>query len=659
MIKIILMETIIFVLLAVMSNNYLPFVFSNKKVLIINFIIWGLIILCSILINLNYFLYFISLALIGTLAVAIAILKTTGIVMDNVIFWLLFSITSISIIGIIITKYFAYKSFFDQGELGCKGPEGDPGKSFDKNKPYLLEIIPEKCHKIIVNNIDDLLVKFSRENNREYNQHGYLLKNMYIKNLIKKRCYSKEFLDKIYGISKSTTTRCHNFNNTDKAECENHDCTWDNDNSKCIQKGKMECRYGHDCLNHSHHKILKKHSEDNHGNVCKKSISGDKSPHKCPIGCSFKGDAPWCVMATDESLPCRVRRLCFDKDSETFTPNTCQSDGDCNDSGYKYFKSETEIQLSMNKQIEELQDEIEIWILEILRNSEEDNKKLLKKLGGNDYYTLENILNDTINDTELLGHYTPDLQIKKSEHKYYQHLTQEYKRQKIKDGIMDYNLKLGTNFQRYNNELGWRFLEDYFFNETYWGNGTTRQYLEKNKKINPICFINSYYNSEQVGGTDLYTNKDYNIVYNSCTDSKTYNLDTSNDNDNLDGFIVEDNSETGVALIFSDSTTAATAAAANQIFNIIKTDKGYILKKKNGNELFIEGNEGTGSNPDEYELKIDTTNNKNGTIIEFIKHGDSLYRLRAYLDKELNIKNENAIFKKGEGIPLKFKPVTN
>ena len=614
MIKIILMETIIFVFLGVISNNYLPFLFSNKKILIINMIIWGLIIICSILLNLSYFLYFISLALVGILAVAIAILKTTDIMLNNVIFWLLFGIYSISIVGIIITKYFAYKSFFDQGQLGDKGKLGDIGKSFNKNEEYLLEIIPAKCYKIIVNNIDDLLVKISKENNRDYDEHGYLFKNMYIKKLIKNKCYSKQFLDRIYGITR-TSDACHSY--TIETECKaNTDCHWDTTNNKCRQNGEMECRLG-SCP--EDHPYLERY-DTNHGNVCR-ITKGNKDTPECPAGCKYQGTEPYCYYEQlGKKIPCINRRYCYDKDNIRVTSNKCQSNADCNDSGFRYFKSDTDIQLNMNTEIKNLQNEVTIWILEILRNSKEDDEKLLKKLGGNsDYYPLKNILNDP-----------PKKSTKISE--YHQYLNTEYVNQKMKYNDYDYTLDLGTNYQRYNNDLGWRFLGDYFFTESYWGEGTARQYLVKNKKINPICFINTYYNSEEVGNTGLYTNKDYYIEYHSCSqDQKNY---------------VFKNTSTFV----EKTQSAPSDNSDHMIINFKKADTGYYIINKGEGGLEVDTN------------KFLKSTSEQGNIFEIVKHSNTSFKIKSktgtgYNSLYVTNATKEITFKQGDGTPLTFIPV--
>jgi hypothetical protein len=198
MIKIIIIETIVLIFLSIISSKLIIQHFVNKKMLIVNIIVWVITILSSILLNLDYYLYFISFFVIGIICTTIFIIKLIEISINKIIFWLLFGISTISLFGFLITKYFAYKSLSNQGERGAKGIGGKMGHRFNKNQQYLFDIIPEKCYKKTVNEIDNFLIELCRINNRPYNEHEYILKNKFFKDLIKKKCYSTSFLDSIF-----------------------------------------------------------------------------------------------------------------------------------------------------------------------------------------------------------------------------------------------------------------------------------------------------------------------------------------------------------------------------------------------------------------------------------------------------------------------------
>ena len=306
----------------------------------------------------------------------------------------------------------------------------------------------------------------------------------------------------------------------------------------------------------------------------------------------------------------------------------------------------------MNTEIKKLQDEVTVWILEILRNSKEDDEKLLKKLGGNsDYYPLKNILNDRVIcytkttsdscnsegcnwDTSGTGKCLQNSEIDNKISQYHQYLNTEYINQKMKYNDYDYTLDLGTNYKRYNNDLGWRFLGDYFFNESYWGEGTARQYLVKNKKINPICFINTYYNSEEVDNTGLFTNKDYYIEYHSCgQDKKNYVLKNT--------------------LIFKEKPTQSKPSdnSDNLIINFKKANTGYYIIKKGEGGLDVRLTT---------FYTLDSVGDKQGDIFEIVKHSNTSFKIKSQIETVYKFFSVNSLeinFILGDGTPLTFIPV--
>ena len=411
MIKTTAIESFIIIILGYLTSYSIITFLENKKILIINIIVWGLIFLCSILLNFNYYVYFISLALIGVLSLIIFILKLTNFSKNNaLIFWILFCVTAISIFAILVTKKFVYTSLSDQGELGDRGVIGNPGFKFDKKMDYRNEIIPERCYKNTINFVDNLLIEIADANGRKIDRHGYIFKNMYLKSWIRKICYSKQFLDKIYNNSDSSSknTRRLVYNT-------------------CRNKGNK--------------------GNDN-------------------------------------------RRVCVNSENNEPSTSTetkqCLTDVDCYNDVKTEMRITEDIELNYTKYQKLLNNQIKIWILEILRNSIEDNEKTKKKLGIT-YGTLGTKLNDLITGTISGPNTSFDDYMNDTNYLIY------YK-QKLE--LPD----IGSNYKRYNNELGWKFLENYFLNEHFWSSNLNKQYMDKIKddkpnKINPICFIKTYFDT--------------------------------------------------------------------------------------------------------------------------------------------------------------------
>jgi hypothetical protein len=167
-------------------------------------LLWGFFIICSLLLNYNQILYFTSLVTIGVCIIAIYILKTIPIIPEyNLIFWILYLITTSVIISIIISKKFIFNNINTDAPIGDKGIIGKPG---DTGKSYNLKTYPEKCYDELINTIESYLIQNKTGNNIEFDKNDYNLKNLYFKNLLKNICLSREFGNYIYGIN--TTKPC-------------------------------------------------------------------------------------------------------------------------------------------------------------------------------------------------------------------------------------------------------------------------------------------------------------------------------------------------------------------------------------------------------------------------------------------------------------------
>ena len=54
--------------------------------------------------------------------------------------------------------------------------------------------------------------------------------------------------------------------------------------------------------------FLQQHTQNNHGDVCRKTPSGKGGGYRCPKACKMKkGQKPFCMMSRETQKPCRVK----------------------------------------------------------------------------------------------------------------------------------------------------------------------------------------------------------------------------------------------------------------------------------------------------------------------------------------------------------------
>lgn len=171
-------------------------------------IIWSFFILCSLLLNYDQILYFISLYIIGICIVAIYIIKNIPFTPDyNIIFWILYVISACVLMTIIISKKFIFNSINSMaltGDKGINGKIGNPGIS------YNLKTYSDKCYDELINTLETYITQNKIYNNIEFDKNDYQLKNLYFKDLLKKICLSHEFGNYIYGLNTSTICKYDN-----------------------------------------------------------------------------------------------------------------------------------------------------------------------------------------------------------------------------------------------------------------------------------------------------------------------------------------------------------------------------------------------------------------------------------------------------------------
>lgn len=170
----------------------------NIKIFILGIIIWSFIILNTILLHYNKYVYSCGGFLLGILVVLIYINKIfSSLNISNefvTIFWCLIVVSSFTIIGLIITKKYIINNLNNDAPLGPIGKQGSIGT---QGKAFLIENIGDRCYHDLIIYIEELLVKIKESNNIEYDENDYQLNNYFLKNKLKNICYSKQFLEKI------------------------------------------------------------------------------------------------------------------------------------------------------------------------------------------------------------------------------------------------------------------------------------------------------------------------------------------------------------------------------------------------------------------------------------------------------------------------------
>lgn len=157
-------------------------------------IIFGSIILSSLLLNLNYLLYSLSLYTIGILISSYFMSKSIEFINNVRYFWIVYSVTAFILYSMILTKKMFYNNISynpGQGNQGFKGKKGPEGNS------YYLHTNSDKCYHILENTIERLIKENKEENEIIYDESEVQFKNIYLKNKIKRICLSQNFEDKI------------------------------------------------------------------------------------------------------------------------------------------------------------------------------------------------------------------------------------------------------------------------------------------------------------------------------------------------------------------------------------------------------------------------------------------------------------------------------
>ena len=207
-----LIESIIFLTLAYFLGKKIKNITDGNFFLILNYAFWIILIILSILINFKKYLYFLSVFVI-TIIVSIIILLKVDLkkyFKDKLYFsvYILSGITFIALFNFLISKYFIYNMLNTEAPQGIKGQSGVVGNN---GKSFFIETLPEKCYQELINHIENKYGEIKKSNDIPFNIKDYHINNMFIKDNIKRICYSNEFLDNFYIIkqnNKSVSPEC-------------------------------------------------------------------------------------------------------------------------------------------------------------------------------------------------------------------------------------------------------------------------------------------------------------------------------------------------------------------------------------------------------------------------------------------------------------------
>ena len=197
--QIIILESLFFIACCYLIHKYFIDTSTDKIFKISNFFFWGSLLILSILINLQKFLFFISTFLIIIIIFLLYLIKNNIKKYFNDKLYLgvymLLGVTFFGLFNFIITKYFIYNMINTEAPIGDAGEQGKlglDGTNFFVNK------LGERCYVDLINNLERKYEEIKKTNKVDFDIKEYQIKNYYLKDNIKRICYSKQFLDNFY-----------------------------------------------------------------------------------------------------------------------------------------------------------------------------------------------------------------------------------------------------------------------------------------------------------------------------------------------------------------------------------------------------------------------------------------------------------------------------
>lgn len=208
--KFIIAETIIFTFIAFFIHKYLASKSNEPLFKIANIFLWSSLIILSILINTRKFLFFISTFLILIIISILFLIKYNikKFFNDKLYYgvYMLLAITFFGLFNFIVTKYFIYNMVDTEPPIGDSGEVGNTGED---GINYYTKNFAEKCFVDLINNLEKEYEEIKKSNKIEFDVKEYQIKNYYLKDNIKRICYSKQFLDNFYLNSTNDSHKSH------------------------------------------------------------------------------------------------------------------------------------------------------------------------------------------------------------------------------------------------------------------------------------------------------------------------------------------------------------------------------------------------------------------------------------------------------------------
>ena len=221
--KLIIVETIIYTLIAFLIQIFFVSKTNDPIFKIINLFFWGTLIILSILINTQKFLFFITTFIILILLSIIFIIKyNIKKYFKNKLYYgvyMLIGITFFGIFNFIVTKYFIYNIVNTEPPIGNNG---ELGKLGEPGTNYSIENLSERCYVDIINSLETEYEAIKKTNNIDYDIKDYGINNLYLKENIRRICYSNDFYNEIYNISEDVhLIECVYNKNENDRKCKN------------------------------------------------------------------------------------------------------------------------------------------------------------------------------------------------------------------------------------------------------------------------------------------------------------------------------------------------------------------------------------------------------------------------------------------------------
>ena len=425
-------EAILYGSIAFFSDKTLNRFYLSPDIIRLNQIFWGFVIALTILINYGLYLYFGSVFVVSILVMFIFIFKKINI--ENLIgknklpfFWILFGIFFIILGLLMVTKKVLVTAISSEPPRGNTGYRGKIGTSGDS---YFIESTGDKLYVEIIKELENHFISIMDTNKIDYDKHVSQLNNYYFKDNIRRICHSPQMICKFITQNEDASMLTDSGNNVSGYSCvdpgdgmrrclkmdsekqgivSNNNSfldpkrQWTDNSNTCIYPKDTEtetlykelgCQIDSDCSkfslvpNKSYDLIYT--DRECVGTSDEVNLGIHKSIEDCYSACVKK--------AKEEGEPCKYFRF-----GKHHKKGSCYWEKTCSSTKYNVYDI---FQVnSITPDISEYSDfetekksiieEMKKWINEILRNSAQDDLKLIESLKGSPFNTLDEMgIND-------------------------------------------------------------------------------------------------------------------------------------------------------------------------------------------------------------------------------------------------------------------------